>query len=115
MTGKDGDTPNGAPAAAHYIGSLAQELAELAKTHELEASELIRGLHFAFAFRLAANLHCRVGAAPSRKRRQRRQGRAGAAVMIDQGSKRARTDGLAADQSKPIEPLLVAEAKALII
>jgi hypothetical protein len=37
MTGKDGDTSNEAPAAAHYIASLAQELAELAKTHELEA------------------------------------------------------------------------------
>jgi hypothetical protein len=37
MTGKDGDTPNEAPDAAHYIVSLAQELGELAKTHELEA------------------------------------------------------------------------------
>jgi hypothetical protein len=39
MTGKDGDPPNETPAAAHYIdiASLAQELAELAKTHELEA------------------------------------------------------------------------------
>jgi hypothetical protein len=35
--------------------------------------------------------------------------------MIDQGAKRARANVLAADEAKPIEPLLVAEAKALII
>jgi hypothetical protein len=36
MTGKDSDTPNEVPEAAHYIASLAQELAELAKSQELE-------------------------------------------------------------------------------
>jgi hypothetical protein len=90
------------------------QASRLAKRDEIN-SELVRGLHFAFGFRLAANLHCRVGAAASRKRRQCRQGRAGAAVMIDQGAKRARTDVLAADEAKPIKALLVAEAKAPII
>ena len=33
----DGATPNGVPGAAHYIASLTQELAELAKSYELEA------------------------------------------------------------------------------
>ena len=32
MTSKDGEVPE----AAHYIASLAQELAELAKSHEME-------------------------------------------------------------------------------
>ena len=37
MTEKDGGTPTGVSDAAHYIASLAQELSELAKSHELEA------------------------------------------------------------------------------
>jgi len=37
MRGRDGGTPNGLPDAAHYIASLTQELAELAKSYELEA------------------------------------------------------------------------------
>ena len=67
---------------ADQICKRGQDPKPLAKRDEINP-ELIRGLHFAFGFRLAANLHCHVGAAPSRKRRQRRQGRAGAAVMID--------------------------------
>jgi hypothetical protein len=35
MTGKNGGTRNEVPDAAHYIASLAQELADLAKSHEL--------------------------------------------------------------------------------
>jgi hypothetical protein len=37
MAGKDGGTAKGAPGAAQYIASLTQELAELAKSYELEA------------------------------------------------------------------------------
>ena len=59
MTSKDGDTPNGAPAAAHYIGSLAQELAELAKTHELEALAYILDMA-----RLEADQICKRGERP---------------------------------------------------
>jgi hypothetical protein len=37
MRANDGGTPSGVPGAAQYIASLTQELAELAKSHELEA------------------------------------------------------------------------------
>jgi hypothetical protein len=33
----DGGMPDGVPGAAHYISSLTEELAKLAKSHELEA------------------------------------------------------------------------------
>jgi hypothetical protein len=57
MTGKDGDTPNGAPgSAAHYIASLAQELAELAKSHELETLAYILDMA-----RLEADQICKRG------------------------------------------------------
>jgi hypothetical protein len=37
MTGSDGGMPSGVPGAARYIASLTQELAEIAKSYELEA------------------------------------------------------------------------------
>jgi hypothetical protein len=56
MIGKDGDRPNEVPDAAHYIASLAQELAELAKTHELEALAYILDMA-----RLEADQICKRG------------------------------------------------------
>jgi len=37
MAGNDGGTAGGVPGAARYIASLSQELAELAKSYQLEA------------------------------------------------------------------------------
>lgn len=37
MRESDGGTPNGGLGPAHYIASLAHELAELAKSHDFEA------------------------------------------------------------------------------
>jgi hypothetical protein len=59
MTGKDSDTPNEVPEAAHYIASLAQELAELAKSHELETLAYILDMA-----RLEADQICKRGQGP---------------------------------------------------
>jgi len=45
MTGGNGRSEDGAPSAALYIGSLADELARLAKSHDLDALAYI--LHMA--------------------------------------------------------------------
>src|SRR5262245_43971014 len=47
--------------------------------------------------------------------RQRRQRRAGAAVVVDQRAEGARTDIVAADEAKPIEPLLLAQPHAVLL
>jgi hypothetical protein len=52
----DGGTPNGVPGAAHYIASLTQELAELAKSYELEALAYILDMA-----RLEADQICKRG------------------------------------------------------
>ncbi|HEY1745757.1 MAG TPA: hypothetical protein VGG11_03185 [Xanthobacteraceae bacterium] len=59
MTGNDGDTPNEAPDAAHYIASLAQELAALAKSHELGTLAYILDMA-----RLEADQICKRGQSP---------------------------------------------------
>jgi hypothetical protein len=56
MTESDGGSPAGAPGAAHYIASLTQELAELAKTYELEALAYILDMA-----RLEADQICKRG------------------------------------------------------
>jgi hypothetical protein len=59
MTGKDGEPPNETPHAAHYIASLTQELAELAKSHEFEALAYILDMA-----RLEADQICKRGPGP---------------------------------------------------
>jgi len=56
MSESDGGTPNGVPDAAHYIASLTQELAELAKSHELETLAYILDMA-----RLEADQICKRG------------------------------------------------------
>jgi len=46
---------------------------------------------------------------------QRRQRRAGAAVVVDQRAEGARADIVAADEAKPIEPLLLAQPHAIAV
>jgi hypothetical protein len=55
---RDGDdgTPDGVPGAAQYIASLTQELAELAKSHDLEALAYILNMA-----RLEADQICKRG------------------------------------------------------
>jgi hypothetical protein len=56
MTITDGQTRDDAPTAAHYIASLTQELAELAKSHEFEALAYILDMA-----RLEADQICKRG------------------------------------------------------
>jgi hypothetical protein len=56
MAGNDGDSPNQVPDAAHYIASLAHELADLAKSHELETLAYILDMA-----RLEADQICKRG------------------------------------------------------
>jgi hypothetical protein len=56
MRESDGDNPNGVPGAAHYIASLTQELAKLAKNHELESLAYILDMA-----RLEADQICKRG------------------------------------------------------
>jgi hypothetical protein len=58
--GTNGRTPNEAPDAAHYIASLVQELAALAKSHEFDALAYI--LEMA---RLEADQICKRGQSPN--------------------------------------------------
>src|SRR6516164_43082 len=46
---------------------------------------------------------------------QRRQRRAGAAVVVDQRAEGARADIVAADEAQPIEPLLLAQPHAVAV
>ena len=56
MNERDGGTANGVPSAAHYIASVTQELAELAKNYELEALAYILDMA-----RLEADQICKRG------------------------------------------------------
>ena len=71
--------------------------------------ELARGVLAGMDARGAAR------AAAAGKIGERRQRRAGAAVVVDQRAERARADVVAADEAKPIEPLLLAQPHAVAV
>jgi hypothetical protein len=77
-----------------------------------EGAKLLGGGNLSLCFLARIDVRCPRAAAAG-KRRQRLEGGARPAKMIDQGAKRPRADVLAADQSKPIEPLFVRQPDAL--
>ena len=74
--------------------------------------EFSRGVHLTLSLVARTNLRRSPTATP-RQRGQGLERRAGAAEMIDEGAKRARPDILAADETQPVEALLVGEVDAL--
>jgi hypothetical protein len=72
-------------------------------------TDLQAGEQFALRILRAADAAGPVGAAPPRQLGQPVQRRAGAAEVIQQGTKGARADIVRADQPQPIDPRGVAE------
>src|SRR5262249_57303643 len=56
-----------------------------------------------------------AGPAAGGEMRQPRQRRASAAVVVDQRAEGARADIVAADEAKPIEPLVLAQPHAVLL
>jgi hypothetical protein len=78
-------------------------------------AERLRRLELALAVVAGMDAGGAARAAAAGKTGERRQRRAGAAVMVDQRAEGARADIVAADEAKPIEPLLLAQPHALAV
>ena len=78
-------------------------------------AERLRRLELALAVVAGMDAGGAARAAAAGKIGERRQRRAGAAVMVDQRPEGARADIVAADEAKPIEPLLLGQPHALAV
>jgi hypothetical protein len=81
----------------------------LAQRHQGHAERFCRA-EFALGILPGTDARRSAGAAAPRQVGERRQCPAGAAVMVDQGAKGPRPHIVAADEPKPVQPLVVAEA-----
>src|SRR5262249_12509607 len=86
---------------------------ELPERHEGDA-ERFRRLELPLGVLAGMDADGAARTAAAGEIRQRRQRRAGPAVVVDQRAEGARADIVAADEAKPIEPLLLAHPDAVL-
>ena len=107
----------GARAALAALPDLARRggASRAARVHSRQDAEGFRRLELTLGVLAGVDAGGTARAAAAGEIGQRRQRRACAAIVVDQRAEGARADVVAADEAKPIEPLLLAQPHAIAV